>query len=214
MGIGYKGKKDNPRKKDNKDFSITYIFCNGEQTEKNYFEQLKRECQISRMQIKVIASGYNSLSLVKNVQEKIMGKNDKVYVVFDVDALPKGQESNPVNSKEQAVQAIKLCAKCKYVAIVSNECFELWFLLHYNYCDTFIHRDDLCEKMSRLIGRKYDKSDDMYTILPPNSREKAIQHAKKLCESGSPVDAINKNLPYTNVYKLIEDLLPKSTSCV
>jgi hypothetical protein len=67
----------------------------------------------------------------------------EVWVVFDKDDFP-------VSDFEKAVQlAADNHIKCAY----SIESFELWYLLHFNYYDTRISRDEYSKKVSSLLGK-------------------------------------------------------------
>ena len=126
--------------------------------------------------------------------------------MYDTDDFP----SDSVNQTE------KLCKKCsrdetEYHAIWSNQCIELWFLLHFSYFHSDIHRKEYWPKLSDCLTMyglgTYEKGrKDMYTVLEPYM-DRAIDNAKKL-------DAVNHgrtvadSAPGTKVYELIEKLRP------
>ncbi len=197
-----------------------FIFCNGEQTEKNYFEALKSDLRLEHANIKVIPSNHNRESLIKEIVSILKNKGYQkkdfttidVFAVFDVDALPKGN-NNASALELQANKAQLLCKTHKFKAIISNECFELWFLLHYDYHDSHLHRDKICEKLNTKLGFSYDKSTSMYEILR-DKQEVAMCNAQKLCEKYHCTQPISDCKPYTNVHELIADLrkFPKEES--
>ena len=99
-----------------------------------------------------------------------------------------------------------MISKYKNIHIAySNEAFELWYLLHFNYYDTAISRREYCEILSKLLGKKYTKkSDEIYELI--SSRENnAINNAKRLLAS-YPYENPEKNNPSTTVFKLVEEL--------
>lgn len=63
---------------------------------------------------------------------------------------------------------------------VSNEAFELWYLLHFHYYDTAMSRDEYSDKLSILMEKKYRKNqDDMYELIR-DRQSAAINNANKL----------------------------------
>ncbi len=94
-------------------------------------------------------------------------------------------------------------------ALWSNECFELWFVLHYAYQQTGISRDQYIRKLDEYLESYggYSKTrDDMYSILFPKLRI-AIKNAKKLRQNNEGKTPAISN-PGTVVYEIIEYLCP------
>ena len=102
-------------------------------------------------------------------------------------------------------------SECCYHAIWSNQCIELWYLLHFSFMQSDIHRSLYFDKLSEqliLIGAgAYKKNrEDMFAILR-DYLDNAIKNAKIL-------DRINtdktpsESAPGTRVYELIEQLRP------
>lgn len=96
----------------------------------------------------------------------------------------------------------------------SNQCVELWFLLHFSFMQSDIHRTEywskLTEHLKQIDAGEYEKNrKDMYQILRPYM-ECAIANAKRL-------NALNegklpsKSAPGTKIYELIEILKPYLT---
>ena len=91
--------------------------------------------------------------------------------------------------------------------------FELWYLLHFNLCQTPICRADyprLIEKELKKLGvhYKYEKnSNDMYRLLKAHGRQDlAIKHAKQLeAHFKGQSDFANHN-PCTKVHHLVAEL--------
>jgi len=92
-----------------------------------------------------------------------------------------------------------------YVAY-SNEAFELWYLLHFNYYITAISRQDYMDKLSDLLKYKYEKNSEIMYKELKNKQKKAIQHAKKLYSTYEPNHNPEKNNPCTTVFRLVERL--------
>ncbi|MBF0339286.1 MAG: RloB domain-containing protein [Nitrospirae bacterium] len=77
--------------------------------------------------IEVTGTGYNTVRLVNEaIKEKNNGSYHSVWAVFDKD------DFNQFNN------AIQITAKNNICVAYSNEAFELWYLLHFNYHDTAI----------------------------------------------------------------------------
>jgi hypothetical protein len=74
---------------------IILIVCEGELTEKNYFDNLRAEYRISSVHIRVIGKGRRGQTLVKEAltiarqmdltSKKLSGTRDQVWCVFDRD---------------------------------------------------------------------------------------------------------------------------------
>lgn len=60
-----------------------------------------------------------------------------IWVVFDKDDFKDFDE------------AIRLGKEKGYKIAWSNQSFEYWLYLHFNYADTALHRDDWCENSMR-----------------------------------------------------------------
>ena len=169
------------------------IVCEGARTEPSYFKSFRvfKECEI-------VGDGSNTVSVVKRAL-KMMAKEDyrEVWCVFDRDSFPKARVK----------QALQLAANNGIKVAFSNESFELWYVLHFEYLDTQISRAAYCQKLTTLLKIKYEKNDvSMYRKLSDNQHQ-AIANAKKL--EGRIVPTGNCSVdsyPYTTVYKLVESL--------
>ena len=173
------------------------IFCEGEQTEKNYFESFRKGARIE--EFKVLGTGRNTKSLIEYVVRlrKLddYAVYDEVWCVFDKDSFT----SEQFNTAIQKAQAKNI--KVAY----SNEAFELWYLLHFRYSDAPASRTTYKKELTKHLGFEYQKNDaNMYqTLLALQSV--AIRNAKKLEQwhvSNSPAE----HNPVTLVYQLVESL--------
>jgi len=96
-----------------------------------------------------------------------------------------------------------------YHALWSNQCVELWFLLHFSYFQSDIHRDEykpiLDKHLSNFEHGKYKKNrTDIYHILRPHLGT-AIRNAKLLAKSHTN-KVPSKNTPGTKVFEIFEAL--------
>ena len=98
-----------------------------------------------------------------------------------------------------------------YHAIWSNQCIELWFLLHFSFMQSDLHRSSYWPKLTEILSAQglgpYEKNRaDMYQILFPYMNA-AIANAEKL-------DKINDgklpsaSAPGTKVHVLVKKLKP------
>jgi RloB-like protein len=193
------------------------IVCEGEKTEPNYFNALKNALPkgvLAVYDFKIDGTGYNAESLVnKAIDLKTTWENqidrtiDKLWVVFDRDSF----------KPEVFNKAIQMCLnKAPTVeAAWTNEAFELWYLLHFNFYNTGISRkqyQDLIEanfKKQGLKNYKYKKNDsDMFDLLNTyGSIEDAIKNATNLEKLYTDKEDFSNHNPCTSVHKLVTQLL-------
>jgi hypothetical protein len=169
------------------------IVCEGARTEPDYFESFR----LSKV-VKTVGTGTNTLSLVREAVTLSQDKGyDEVWCVFDRDSFPRAN----------VAAAFKLMKQEKFKAAFSNEAFELWYVLHFQYLDTENTRAQYCEMLSRAMGQKYEKNNPRMYDLLLDRQDKAIQYAKKL-DKLMPLSAGNEAdcKPTTSVYKLVERL--------
>lgn len=188
------------------------IVCEGTKTEPNYFEGLRREFR-TKVYIDIEPAGRVHLSLVKRAKQLADddGEYDEVWCVFDRDL--KAENKNQENFN----QAIITAKKYNFKLAVSNDAFELWFILHFEYYCSQTHRSNFKKILSdkKRLGVKYKKNNyEMYDILKER-QEEAIVNAKKLwkrCDREiedhqSDIDKLIKKYninPSTTVYQFIE----------
>ena len=107
-------------------------------------------------------------------------------------------------------KAFKLVQDHNDVEVIwANECFELWYLLHFYLRITAIGRRELPDQLSRAdcLGKRYDKADiSIYDALKDKTAI-AIRHAQKLEDDyGSNLNPATDN-PSTNIHHLVGRLL-------
>ncbi len=188
------------------------IVTEGTKTEPNYFNSVKDAINHQyhdKIKLDVFGEGDNTLSLFEKAKNRVkqsLNGYKHVWLVFDTDDFPKDHINR---TAELCVQ--NSTADIEYHAIWSNQCIELWYLLHFSYFQSDIHRQDYFTKLTKHLksigAGEYTKGrDDMYDILKPYM-ETAIFNAKKLeniNKRKSPASAA----PGTKVYELIELLKP------
>lgn len=188
------------------------IITEGTKTEPFYFKAIKERINQkyrNRIHMDICGEGCHTVALVEAAQEKAR-KNPNgyshVWIVFDTDDF----------SADQIDQTVQRCAQLstaqtRYHAIWSNQCVELWFLLHFGYFHSDIDRSEYWPKLSRHLqsinkGVYKKNREDMFEVLFPYLDD-AIRNAKRLAEDNSGKPA-SKSAPGTRIYELIEALRP------
>ena len=121
---------------------------------------------------------------------------DMAFVVVDLD-----------NNEEKAKGIQQLEARNRVEKfIVSNPCFEVWYLLHYGFSTkSYINADAVIRELKKHYS-EYEKTSDMYPLLK-DKMVNAITNAEKLEEYHKaekhphPDSSCN---PYTDVHKLVK----------
>jgi hypothetical protein len=91
-----------------------------------------------------------------------------VWIVYDTDDFP----AENIDMVAQRCEEYSTQGETIYHAVWSNQCVELWYLLHFMYMDTDIDRSRYWPKLSdwlKNIGAgSYEKNrPDMYKVLRP-----------------------------------------------
>jgi RloB-like protein len=177
------------------------ILC--EDTKSAVFYLRKFPFDHDQVQIECVGTGMNTDSLmeeaINRMQAAEKGKNpyEAVWVVFDRDSFP-ARNFNRAFELARDHATIKACW--------SNECFELWYLLHFALRTTGIDRADIWTDLSRRLGQKYDKAnDELFEELKPRL-ETAVRNAGRLAFENAQLREPRHN-PSTCVHELIKVLL-------
>jgi len=191
------------------------IVCEGEKTEPNYFESLKLALPKGVLEVvdfRIIGEGFNTESLVQQAialrkkWESETGRQiDKLWVVFDKDSFLPDAFNNAIQLCEHAPQTN---------AAWSNEAFEIWYLLHFEFYDTGISRDSYKQRIQAncrnrgLLDFAYTKNrKDMYNLLGKyGNQDLAIKRAKALDATYKGAKDYASQNPSTTVYKLVMEL--------
>ena len=123
------------------------IVCEGEQTEPNYFKSFKTNVKSFVYTIDTLGEGSNTKDLVKRTikaRDNLSQEYDSVWAVFDRDSfLPKNFND-----------AIQLAENNDIKVGWSNNAFELWYLLHFQYRNTFMSREDYKSAIEKEVNDK------------------------------------------------------------
>ncbi|NBR14366.1 MAG: RloB domain-containing protein, partial [Crocinitomicaceae bacterium] len=183
------------------------IVTEGEKTEPNYFNKFKSFLPKNLLStIELIGEGDNTINIVnKAIKEKnkrqadpINPDYDEVWAVFDKDSFPNYRVDNAVNIAEAS----------GIEPALSNQAFELWYVLHFQYLDSDLHRSVYFDILSSFLETKYEKNTEKIIDLIWNKGnvEQAIKWAKIL-EENAKGNTPSNSIPTTRVYKLVENLL-------
>ena len=161
------------------------IVCEGTKTEVNYFEGLKQDLPpgvINLVELTVEGTGHNTLTVIDDaLRAKARLENqgrtiDEVWAVFDRDSFPEEHFNNAIfKGQANGVQ-------CAW----TNEAFELWYLLHFQFFQNGMSRDDyktiIERESSNRTGKPYTyqkNSLEMFMLLKQHGNiEQAIIWAK------------------------------------
>ena len=117
-----------------------YIFTEGSKTEPKYFREFIQYYKISQAHVKVIgrdttASSPKSVIEAMDYYKKsnpVKTKNDIYCMVIDTDRWGK-------NLKE----AVDDAHQRRYLVALSNPCFEIWLLMHFQDANTILNNANL-----------------------------------------------------------------------
>ncbi len=141
--------KDLKRKTANRpERKTVVIFCEGEASEPDYINGLKRLPNVhsnTSVNIEVDPHQGVPLTLLRlAIDRAVDDEVDECWCVFDVE-WPK----NHPNLK----QVIQLARDHKIRLAISNPCFELWLILHFEDQTAFLNTDEAESKSRKLDGR-------------------------------------------------------------
>lgn len=188
------------------------IVTEGTNTEPAYFEKIKdviNKQYREKIQLEVSGEGDNTINLFWKARQLALDSPNvyrHVWVVYDTDDFP----------SEHIDQVVDLCKEncteeTEYHAIWSNQCVELWFLLHFSFMQSDIHRTEYWPKLTGWLtgigaGAYVKNRIDMYEILRP-FMDCAIANARRL-EITNRGKTPSKAAPGTKIYELVEKLKP------
>ncbi|GAA5363018.1 hypothetical protein GKS17_00700 [Streptococcus uberis] len=168
------------------------------QTEVLYFNQLKKHFRVKsgkKLTVKQInKQGLKLFHHVKTLYRKHDFKVSPTDIILVVD-----KDQTSISELEQLKES---CNQKGYQLMFSNHSFELWILLHFEKVSTYMENPDLIKKLNKLVGGKYQKTDNRFVEKLVITVQKAIEHSKEM----SPEIQDFKQNPYTNVGKIIPTL--------
>ncbi len=167
------------------------IVCEGSQTEPNYFQAFG----VPGCIVEVRDTTKRGVQLIEEaIRRRSDDEYDQVWCVFDRDNL----------QPQQIAAAFQRAQQENINIAFSNQAFELWYLLHFDYHNTAIPRQDYCTRLQRHLGQYAKNSTAMYTHLL-RWQQTAIANARRLHQSYNPWNPATAD-PSTTVYLLVEEL--------
>ena len=168
------------------------IVCEGAKTEPNYFKSFR----VPKVVIDMQGLRENPSRLVESAKKlKSQDEFDQVWCVFDRDSWTEQDFNN----------AIKNANSQDFGVAYSNEAFELWYILHFEFLNAGIPRSDQLDKLTSRFGRKYEKNSETIYDELIDKQDIAIKNAIKLLNSYEPCNPVKDN-PSTTVHLLVEEL--------
>lgn len=188
------------------------IVCEGKVTEVDYFKEFPYYCRLgggpdgeyqyryAAVYIEAAAGQHGKVvERACEVYAELINKYgtvypDEVWYVFDCDGDIDGLN-----------RAILAAESNKFNAIYSIQCFELWYLLHFQMVTGAIFKKEYDKRISKYLGIRYSHGTrGMYGRLIER-QEYAIKTAKKLWEQKAQMGELRSD-PITNVFVLVEAL--------
>jgi hypothetical protein len=122
----------------------------------------------------------------------------EVYCVFDRDDHESYQQAFDLIKGENSIKAIW-----------SNECFELWYLLHFEFRNSGMGRKEIYSKLNKILGRKYNKGDTSVVEQLTDRMEEAHANAVRLLDYayGENSQAPWMVNPSTKIHVLVQKLI-------
>ena len=173
------------------------IVCEDSKSSRYYFESF--EVNKNRAEVVAVGTGMNTDSLVefamarKEHAERVAQPYNEVWCVFDRDDFPLANYC----------RAFELARSNGLKVAWTNEAFEFWYLLHFNYHDAGISRHDYKSKLKPNFD--YDKSDGQIYSKVKQHQATAIQNAQRLERHWNELGERfpERQNPSTSVHKLV-----------
>lgn len=173
---------------------VILIVCEGTKTEPNYFEEMGIHLRINT-KVEIVGTGRNTLDLVTHTAERKSDSDfDEIWCVFDKDDFSDNDFNNAIHKANQ--EGIEVA--------YSNESFELWYVLHFDYHTTAHKRDHYCKRVSELIKEPYIKGKPGMFYKCVDRTARAIKNAEKLLkEHQAKKRTPAQSNPCTTVHHLV-----------
>lgn len=171
------------------------VVCQGEQTEPNYFKKFGSEW----LTVRIEKVGKDTISVI-NKAKKLKKEFEEIWVVFDKDDFDDSTFDNAIQSARSS----------KIKVAYSNECFEVWYILHFEFLNTEIPRTEYFTKLEKIFDCKYAKNNDFMYERLKNRMGIAIANAKRLMDLYGTSSHPSKDNPSTTVHLLVQELIEQA----
>jgi len=204
-------RKDDRKKGVKKELDRVIIACEGTVTEKQYFQSIFDDLvannNIAKTSLVIAKHSHTDPKGVLADLEKALEKDSEFehkWIVIDRDEVKPNGGGHDIENFNGAISS----AEAKGIDVAySNPSFEIWYLLHFEYRNTALSRDEVIKKLKKYVD--YEKNSKTIYIELLSLQKNAIDNAKKLeamhTSNGRKLDPAIDN-PSTTVYKLVETL--------
>ncbi len=183
--------------------AIILIVGEGEKSEPNYFKGLRDSLRLSTVEVEVCGKecGSDPKSVLKYAKRRMddnIGHYDEVWCVIDVERY--GKQTAKINT------VINEAKKAKIKVALSNPCFEVWILCHFEHHGAAFDRckNVISEVKKHIKG--YEKGSHIFEAHLSDKTDIALKNAKRLeNQSGANTSRIERN-PYTEVPQVVKRL--------
>lgn len=186
------------------------IISEGSKTEPIYFKWLKSNLQLAMVEVEIVGEGAAPINVVDRAIE-LRGERKKfakrsitkaayeiIYCVIDVEA--------PV-PHESLSRAINKAKDNKLDVILSNPCFEYWYILHFRKTSAPFGTSQDAKSALRQEHPAYNENDTTIFEVIYDKTSDAIKHSKEvLKEQHNGAEDLRNCNPSTHVHKIVEYL--------
>ena len=183
------------------------IVCEGEKTEPIYFNALKETLRLIMVDVEIVGEGGAPITVVNRAiarreDRKIIAKKsltkteyEVIYCVVDVD------------THETLDQAIDKARGNEICVILSNPCFEYWYILHFRKTSAPFSSSQNVKSALRREHSAYSESDTtIFNVVYPKTSD-AIKRSKEvLNEQHNDAEDLRDCNPSTHVHNIVEYL--------
>ncbi len=174
------------------------LVCEGEKTEPNYFNELRRDRKLHGLRIVGEACGSHPSSVVEFAAQN-QDDFDHIWCAFD--------RNNHIKIHE----AIERARALNFRLAFSNPCFELWYLLHFEHQTAEVTRSQVQRKLKRHIADYHKAKIGMYEATRERI-EVATRRAEELRTRNATACKKPTDNPSTGVALLVSFLLDLAES--
>lgn len=122
------------------------IVCEGTKTEPNYF----RSFRVPKDVVEILGVAEDPSRLVNSAKKRANeDEYDQIWCVFDRD--PGAWTAENFNN------ALENAKRFNFYVAYSNESFEPWYILHFQFLNTATSRIDYEAKLSKMLGQNIKK---------------------------------------------------------
>lgn len=187
--------------------SNTLIVCEGEKTERIYFQDLKNDLRLTTVEVEIIGEGGAPSTVVERATRKrderkkkakrniYTSEYDSIWCVFDIERPGQIHRLDDVINRAKANN---------FNLAMSNPAFELWYLIHFEPGGKPYHDcADITSDLKNYIPN-YSKSESIYNTLSPHT-DKAIANSRNLLNNrwNGKNSEIKDCNPSTRVHRLV-----------